>query len=103
MSQRHTAECLSFSSTMQAQYDAWIARWPLYCTNCHGWGAVGEDCACEDCVDEGKCPRCGEPGLTSEGRGDDTTGEGPCKSCGWNYDDGRPEPGPYCACPEEPW
>lgn len=31
------------------------------------------------------CHRCGLDGLAEDG-------EGPCTHCGWNYDDGEPEP-----------
>lgn len=46
---------------------------------------------CDNCAAIGKCGRCGLAGLTSEERGDDTTGDGPCTFCGWNYDDGTAE------------
>ncbi len=69
--------------------------WPDHCKKCGGWGlhsytemhgfnhGSGEDFAdpCE-CVESGKCARCGKPGLVED------DGEGPCSFCGWNYDDG---------------
>ena len=87
--------------------DMWAQRWPDHCHACRGWGGstfyqshpYGMGSAsermfepCDDCSMLGKCARCGELGLTNEDRGDESTGEGPCKFCGWNYEDGQPEP-----------
>lgn len=99
---------MSHSSACQAAIDAriieiaaWAARWPNHCWSCQGTGvSVSPGCSvpygetsvslpdsidpCPDCSVAGLCPRCGQPGLTSEDRGDDTTGDGPCKVCGWD-------------------
>lgn len=75
----------------------WIEKWPLHCRACGGHGGsthtemhgfrygAGEQIfdVCEELPAE-QCHRCGEHGLTEDG-------EGPCKSCGWNFDDGIPE------------
>ena len=53
-----------------------------------------DDEPCE-ALEIGVCHRCGKPGLDAE------TGEGPCKYCGWDYDDGLPEPPP--SVPSPPW
>jgi hypothetical protein len=96
----HAEGCLKRAAASRAEHDAWVARWPKSCRTCRGWGAgrkhwTSEDDydvdPCPSCSEAGTCPRCGGPGLTSEGRGDDSTGEGPCKLCGWDYDDGEPE------------
>jgi hypothetical protein len=79
--------------------ERWKKQWPNHCSKCCGWGGTGytemhgftygageqmfDPC---DCTIEGKCPRCGKKGLTPD------EGEGPCKHCGWNYDDGLREP-----------
>lgn len=83
----------------------WLNRWPRYCRSCEGWGfhsmsqsvPYGSTSAsfdvqdsCDQCTSYGRCARCGENGLTNEASGDDETGNGPCKMCGWNYDDGLP-------------
>jgi hypothetical protein len=85
--------------------EEWIARWPNYCQKCDGYGMtswtefvpygmgsagmpMSEPC---ECVGDGKCPRCGQLGLTSEDRGGEETGNGPCRFCEWNYDDGLPQ------------
>lgn len=74
---------------------AWMERWPNFCTACGGWGIFNgfglvpygstfasmpdiEDC---EALDENRCHRCGEEGLTEEGAG-------PCEKCGWNRNDG---------------
>ena len=74
---------------------AWAEKWPNHCTNCGGWGGFstpasydgpGDFDPCEpgEDVPIEKCHRCGELGL-------DEDGNGPCKKCGWNYDDGIPQ------------
>lgn len=80
---------------LKAQQAAWRARWPNHCKACRGWGltsfsqrhAVGytEEVAepCDHQVDLQACHRCGQPGL-------DLNSEGPCRFCGWNFDDGTP-------------
>lgn len=97
----HSTECQEARAKEQAAIRAWTAKWPNYCRGCHAnGGAVSHNYPhtpddydiCEDCVGKGICGRCGEPGLTSEERGDTSTGDGPCKACGWNYHDSRPEP-----------
>lgn len=89
--------------------DAWSAKWPDACNECGGWGghtysydpsppgvslAPGsmsdfDPCEAPGCVSEGFCARCGKPTL-SEIPGVFDEGQGPCKECGWNYDDGAP-------------
>jgi hypothetical protein len=79
----------------------WEAKWPHHCTKCGGWGGSsyvemhgfkygpGETIfePCQEFEDLTICHRCGEHGLKEDG-------EGPCRACGWNYDDGIPEPEP---------
>lgn len=111
----HTDECVQATEAAQKAQEAWAAQWPNHCKTCKGVGGwvdtfdpspagvplgagVMHDCdPCPDCVERGICPRCGQPGLTDEERGDDSTGEGPCKQCGWNHDDALPEL-PECWC-----
>lgn len=77
----------------------WAAKWPNHCTKCNGWGGFwfeerhgfshgAGEMLCDPC-DAGEptmCHRCGEHGM-------DEDGNGPCKKCGWNCDDGMPEVG----------
>lgn len=77
---------------------AWAARWPAHCKACGGWGGAafwqshGEGPSeqmfdpCDAPANLATCHRCGEPGLNPD------DGGGPCSACGWNYDDGVPEP-----------
>ena len=78
----------------------WRGQWPAHCRSCGGWGGShftqghgdggpGEPMfePCSAIADPLTCHRCGEPGLAEDG-------EGPCKHCGWNYDDGVPEQEP---------
>src|SRR6185295_15546488 len=76
----------------------WKAKWPRHCTLCGGWGGktfyqshgpgpseqMFDLCVHDQDEDFSLCHRCGENGLTEDG-------EGPCKSCGWDFDDGIPE------------
>lgn len=76
----------------------WAARWPRHCHKCRGWGGFafiethglpsGGEVLIDSC-DAGetqRCHRCGAHGL-------DADGNGPCRECGWDYDDGMPECG----------
>jgi hypothetical protein len=94
---------MSESSDYQPAVE-WRQRWPNHCAKCHGAGEFswsesvpyGSTTAsmpmadpCDECTYIGKCARCGEFGL----RGSEDDGfEGPCKACGWNFDDCEPEP-----------
>ena len=73
----------------------WVALWPDHCKQCLGAGGKHypatywepEDFdTCGECVDVGKCPRCGHVDALSE-----EDGSGPCPSCVWNYDDACPQ------------
>jgi hypothetical protein len=75
--------------TRQAN-QAWRDRWPAFCRVCSGWGGTPSDplhpaesswTPCEALPPE-VCHRCGFAGLTLE------SGDGPCRFCGWSYDDG---------------
>lgn len=79
--------------------DAWAAKWPHHCKKCNGWGGSsftemhgfthGSGEVLFDVCDDGEptlCHRCGAHGMQEDGTG-------PCKECGWNYDDGMPEVG----------
>lgn len=83
----------------QVKKDAeqWKQKWPNYCVHCNGWGGSSYtemhgfnygsgETFCDPCehLELTICHRCGEHGLTEDGGG-------PCKHCGWNYDDGLPE------------
>jgi len=103
----HSQECIDKQAALQKAIADWKQRWPNHCDNCLGAGAfvvpgdwwtpdMQEPCGV--CSDQGRCARCGEEGLTSEERGDVTTGEGPCRSCSWNYDDECPSIDGPCAC-----
>lgn len=81
----HDAQCIQD----RAAYEAFVARWPGFCTACGGWGYtyVGgtynhppESDPCS-CVEEGQCPRCGkEADLLTQPDGDFTV----CPHCGWD-------------------
>lgn len=121
MIMEHSKECLEYQAKTKATFDAWVIQWPNYCRSCQGSGlhtwtengaphgagfwAMPMSELCSVCSEIGNCPRCSQPGLTSEDRGDNDTGSGPCKFCGWNEDDACPREtidGP-CLCEESTW
>jgi hypothetical protein len=68
--------------------------WPNYCKHCGGWGGSsyqeshgfkggGSETIFDLCgaLENEQCHRCGARGLSEDG-------EGPCKACGWNFDEG---------------
>lgn len=110
MTTYHTTECLAWQNEVKAAVETWEQQWPNYCKNCNGTGefihldneAGWFSEACSACTEWGKCPRCGKVGLTSEDRGDSTTGDGPCTFCNWNYTADRPiRYDDWCDCEEQ--
>ena len=85
---------------VKEEQDAWSAMWPNYCKKCGGWGeghwtenqspiGSGQNWSMDmadvcECVESGKCPRCGAENAIDE------EGQGPCPACNWNNDDGMP-------------
>jgi hypothetical protein len=85
------------ASFADAAVGGWQRKWPHYCRICGGWGghtfyeshglpgpAERLFDPCETVPSVETCHRCWCEGLDEEGNG-------PCKFCGWNYDDGLPE------------
>lgn len=78
---------------VKANNREFIQKWPNYCKACDGWGGktyyeshgspYGHETLFDFCgeLDEHTCHRCGQAGLKDDS-------EGPCKFCGWNFDDG---------------
>lgn len=79
---------------------AWTEKWPSYCRSCEGWGgshfaydpspsgvalSSGHMWDFDPCEALGphQCHRCRNYALTYEW-------EGPCRVCGWNFNDGMP-------------
>ena len=95
--EREMASMRQYYADLETHNNAWVARWPNYCTKCGGWGyffypgkysGPPENCYPDDqepCyhLPEGTCHRCGAPDGYS-----DAELEGPCKHCGHHYDDG---------------
>ena len=78
---------------IQEAASAWKARWPGHCAHCEGAGGTHSPATrwepedytqCAACVEEAKCARCGEEYALTE------DGDGPCRVCGWNFDDACP-------------
>lgn len=78
--------------------EAWRKAWPGHCPACAGWGGSsftemhgfrggsGEQLfdPCGALPNPATCHRCGQDGLGEDG-------DGSCKHCGWDYDDGVPQ------------
>lgn len=106
---QHSEACVEETQAFDRKLKEWDAKWPNACKHCGGagaWHSYGgreeppDGGPCSECTEKGLCARCGQPGLTDEDRGDKSTGDGPCKLCGWDYDDVRPELDGPCACEE---
>jgi hypothetical protein len=122
---KHSPECIERQRAFaeeeaqtRAAQEAYDAQWPHYCKSCGGGGwfysaggrytqPESNPCAC---IEDGRCPRCGEKGIYYEdGIGDralpsdDLDTERPCLYCGFDTSSGqgRPEPSGYypeCDC-----
>lgn len=83
---------------VEAAAQAWRRAWSRHCAACGGWGGSsftemhgfrggsGEQMfdPCGAFPNAATCHRCGQDGLGEDG-------DGPCKHCGWDYDDEMPE------------
>ena len=97
----HTKECQASYDKWQAEANAYTSYWPNHCKSCHGYGVFyspgnrwepPSTDPCDECVCNGKCPRCGE--LTFE---DDTLDI--CSKCGFNLTNGVGGPQDFeCNC-----
>ena len=96
----HTRPVSNQQDQQQDPVAAWKARWPNHCKACGGWGVFqradhepnesGEiTLRLCDAVPPGTCHRCGAPDGIDVA---DELSRG-CRCCGWDYDDGVPEPG----------
>lgn len=95
----HSKTCTTATMLHERLRTAFALMWNDYCTTCNGLGgsvyyydpspagiSLGsgwmEDFnPCPDCLEQGKCPRCG---VVSENGFADESGE--CPKCGWNAD-----------------
>lgn len=65
----HKYDCERKFLESKAAREAWETKWPKYCRKCHGlggfhhssyrWDEPDSDEACSECVEKGRCPRCG--------------------------------------------
>lgn len=87
MNVTHTPECIAQREAEAADVAEWYGRWPGSCTRCaavggHGYGGSffdppgWDDC---ECVEDGRCPRCGSDGLQWDG----DNGVSACYWCAW--------------------
>jgi len=111
---QHTPECKADQAKYEEAVALYVARWPNYCRKCDGRGGtyyqydpspagislspgyMTDFDPCPDCMEHGKCPRCGNIVWTDDDfDGDPVT----CHVCGWNEEspDAAPEP-PECEC-----
>lgn len=87
----------------RVQQLAWEEMWPSHCKKCEGTGTGqgGGDWVdygstqvqlpsdpepCPDCIENGKCPRCGEVlDCSIDDFNDWLENERPCPLCGWHH------------------
>jgi hypothetical protein len=80
---------------VKTDIEAWHKEWPKTCKTCRGWGGTEvsgnywnppEFWFCSRLENDTTltCCRCGQAEALTEDL------EGPCKWCGWNFDDGEP-------------
>lgn len=118
----HTPECEQAQKQREAEIELWEANWPNYCKNCDAWGgfASTENVAgrwestclmstwddCELCIEQGKCPRCGQSLFPDDEEGFDkwVSEQAACPFCGWKWGmyvgDIKPDE-IICVCPLE--
>lgn len=84
---RHTEKCLK----RQKALEEFRQKWPKFCTHCNAWGVItiypsrddpGGTDPCGYCLEQGICPRCGDPNLNFLERGYNSWGY--CHVCGWD-------------------
>lgn len=81
--EKHTWQCID----LHLQIADCKRDWPDYCRKCSGWGAHyfpgtmwdPPDCDVCECINEGRCPRCGHQ------HDEDWEGED-CEACCWHFD-----------------
>lgn len=104
----HTIECLEQQARQEADQELYDANWPNACHRCNAWGGANEYEnqapigsgaywpesifeECDDCIGQGKCPRCGtelfeDAGEKYNALWDDWFSDSkPCPVCGWNW------------------
>lgn len=107
----HSNDCDMRATIVDAARKDYACMWSKHCTACEGRGEVGSGAidqhsgladidACGECIEKGKCPRCGADGVVTE-----NSDVVPCKACGWDEKDGRGMPYAYecdgdCCAPD---
>lgn len=104
MDYEHNKLCISAQEKYTKEKSEFEATHPNYCQKCRGWGFVGSGLMdrdtgmtdsepCPFCLDEGKCPHCGESIEEPFNH---------CSHCGWDLEtsNGIIEP-PECWCWED--
>lgn len=116
----HSLHCTEQTAGALDRETAWMKAWPNHCPVCSGWGVVGdgggdwvdygstkvqlpwEPDPCDNCIEQGCCPRCGEQIIADvDAFNDWLENERPCPFCDWQHgkstDDAKPEI-PECYC-----
>lgn len=88
----HTKECNEYIEKCNKSVEDYKQKWPNYCKSCYGAGgsyfpgsyySPPDFNECEDCIDKGKCPRCGAETFKLIERENQATDDIPqiCSSC----------------------
>jgi hypothetical protein len=107
---KHTKYCKENFRKFEEFRKQWIKKWPNYCQKCGGWGGfegyqsvpygMGSTSmpvfdTCDECIERGKCPRCGKYTFKQDDRE-------LCRNCGFDIAGGKNSEGipdePECMC-----
>lgn len=111
---RHLESCVRNAVSTREKREEYNDNYPMYCEGCEGWGGtitvsdpylsttpdLGDNSVevdnCPDCIERGKCPRCGS-GYASYEYSDDF--DDSCSFCGFvlGVTEGKPYPH-SCIC-----
>lgn len=100
---KHTARCDANRGSWAEMRAEYVAKWPKSCRKCDAsggmevsdrvpygstWVSMPSTEPCPECMEQGKCPRCGFTGMS-----EDWETPTPCAQCGWQWGD---KPGDRC-------
>jgi hypothetical protein len=92
----HTSACKRTQADWKRDYDAFLAKWPHCCLQCHATGQILDLDAheidfCDECLAADKCPRCNADFHYRDGNSR-------CGMCGWECLEEMLPLQPVCDC-----
>lgn len=93
--EQHTTVCRQQMAAYHRAREAFLAKWPNCCQDCHATGEVfdmnEEADFCESCIWSDKCPRCSGPFHYQNAFSR-------CPTCGWEMSEEFLDWPPDCDC-----